>query len=125
MDAPIAGFEKLETWKQARIFRQMTDEVCRLLPKEERYRLGDQLKRSAGSITANIAEGHGRFHYIDNIKFCRYARGSLNESLDHLITAFDQHYIGEDVLISHRLQYEKVLKLLNGYICYLKNQHTK
>jgi len=123
VESEIAGFEKLEVWKEARVFRRMIGEICKCLPAEERYRLIDQLKRASGSVTANIAEGYGRFHYNDNLKFCRYARGSLNESLDHLITAADDGYIREEVLILHRKQYEKVLRLLNGYIAYLKNQN--
>ncbi|NBS53827.1 MAG: four helix bundle protein, partial [Spartobacteria bacterium] len=56
------------------------------MPKEEKYRLGDQLTRASRSITANIAEGYGRFHYLDSSKFFSNARGSTYEVLDHLIT---------------------------------------
>lgn len=93
MEDIITGFETLEVWKQARIFRAMIIDLCKQIPQEERYRLIDQIKRSSRSVTANIAEGYSRFHYLDNIKFCRDARGSLNETLDHLTVAQDEGYI--------------------------------
>lgn len=87
------SFESLEVWKKCRQFRIEISELLKVFPDEEKYRLIDQLKRSTRSITANIAEGHGRFHYLDNLKFCRNARGSLNEVLDHLICACDERII--------------------------------
>lgn len=122
MAESTSGFESLEVWKQARIFRKMIIDISRTLPPEEKYRLADQIKRGSRSVTANIAEGYGRFHYLDNIKFCRDARGSLNETLDHLTVAFDEAYIRFEQLTASRMQFEKVLKLLNGYIGYLKKQ---
>lgn len=122
MAESVSGFESLEVWKQARIFRKMIIAISRTLPSEEKYRLTDQIKRASRSVTANIAEGYGRFHYLDNIKFCRDARGSLNETLDHITVAFGEAYISSEQLTASRMQFEKVLKLLNGYIGYLKKQ---
>jgi four helix bundle protein len=122
MENIISGFETLEVWKEARIFRTMIISLCKEIPNDERYRLIDQIKRSSRSVTANIAEGYGRFHYLDNIKFCRDARGSLNETFDHLTVALDESYINENKIIEYKQQFEKVLKLLNGYIGYLKKQ---
>ena len=122
MEEVISGFEALEVWKQARIFRIMIIDLCKRLLSEEKFKLIDQIKRSSRSVTANISEGYGRFHYLDNIKFCRDARGSLNETLDHLTVAFDEKYITDEEFIQHKQQFEKVLSLLNGYIGYLKKQ---
>jgi len=124
MEKVATGFQSLEVWKQARLFRKMIIDLCKEIPQEEKYRLTDQIKRSSRSVTANIAEGYDRFHYLDNIKFCRDARGSLNETLDHLTVAFDEKYINEERLVQLNQQFEKVLKLLNGYIGYLKQQKT-
>ena len=118
----LSGFETLEVWKQARHLRIAVIELCGEIPQEEKYSLIDQIKRSSRSVTTNIAEGYGRFHYLDNIKFCRDARGSLNETFDHVTVAFDEKYINEETLIRFRQQFEKVLKLLHGYIAYLKKQ---
>jgi len=49
--------------------------------------------RASRSVTANIAEGHGRYHFQENIQFCRQARGSLYELIDHLYVAIDEKYI--------------------------------
>lgn len=56
------------------------------LPTEEKRNLQIQMRRTALSLTNNIAEGHGRFHYEENIQFLRQSRGSLEELIDDLIT---------------------------------------
>lgn len=124
METALSGFETLEVWKEGRNFRQMMMQLCKQLPNEEKFRLVDQIKRSSRSVTANIAEGYGRFHYVDNIRFCRVARGSLNETLDHLTVALDEGCIDENSLSTYRQQFSITLKLLNGYISYLKKQKT-
>src|SRR5947199_9772334 len=79
--AVIRTFEDLECWKQCRMLRLfVARQVVPALPRNERYRLGDQLLRAARSTTANIAEGYGRFHYLDNAKFCSNARIVLGNS---------------------------------------------
>ena len=121
MPDEIRSFEDLKCWQAGREFRLfIAKEILPLLPREERFRLGDQLLRSARSITANIAEGYGRFHYLDNSKFCGIARGSTYETLDHLITAYDEGMIPEEALITGRKKFEQTKGLLNGYMRYLK-----
>lgn len=94
---PIRSFEDLDCWKACRDLRRfVAAEIIPKLPKDERYRLGDQLMRAARSTTANIAEGYGRFHYLDNAKFCSNARGSCREVLDHLIAAADEGFVREN-----------------------------
>ena len=78
--------------------------------------------RSSRSITANIAEGHGRFHYQENIQFCRQSRGSTFELLDHLTVALDEEYLKMDEFKSLRSRIFRVVKLLNAYIRYLRNR---
>jgi four helix bundle protein len=99
--------------------------LVKQFPVEEKYRLTDQLIRCSRSVTANIAEGHGRFHYQDNIKFCRNARGSLNEILDHLICACDESLINNEQLEELRVKYNECHRLLNGYIAFLTKKGTK
>ena len=79
----------------------------------------DQIIRSSRSITANIAEGHGRFHYQENIQYCRIARGSLEETLEHLILAYDEQFINKEEFLNLKMQYDRCLLLLNKYIAYL------
>jgi len=86
----MKGFEDLEAWKEGRIFRKQIAILIKSFPKHEQYDLISQIRRASRSVTANIAEGYGRFHYQENIQFCRHARGSLEECKDHLYTAFDE-----------------------------------
>src|ERR1700744_3464654 len=99
------SFEDLQTWQKCRQLRNDISRLVRQFPAEEKYRLTDQLIRCSRSVTANIAEGHGRFHYQDNLKFCRNARGSLNEILDHLICACDEQLITGEQLDGLRIKY--------------------
>ena len=115
-------FEDLECWQACREMRIFAAKVCRELAKEEEYRLKDQILRSARSTTANIAEGYGRFHYQENIQYCRHARGSAYEVLDHFITGVDENLIPEDALSQCRILVEKSVKLLNGFIRYLESK---
>ena len=116
------NFTDLEVWKKARVFRNNIFALTAGFPKVERYALTDQLLRASRSITANLAEGHGRFHYQENIRFCRIARGSLFEVLDHLICAADSKYITNEQLKAFKEDCEEINRILNGYIGYLKKQ---
>lgn len=90
------SFEDLEAWKKARKLRKKVSNLVKKFPKDEKYRMVDQMIRSSRSITSNIAEGYGRYHFQENIQFCRQARGSLFELLDHIICAKDESYIKND-----------------------------
>ena len=119
--APLRTFEDLECWKHCRTLRLfVAREVVPVLSKDERYRLSDQLLSAARSTTANIAEGYGRFHYLDNAKFCSNARGSCWEVLDHLITGNDENLISTELLTRGRELVNHAVRLLNGYMNYLK-----
>ena len=118
----MASFTELETWKQARKIRNMISGLVKKFPAEEKFRLADQIIRSSRSIGNNIAEGHGRFHYLDNIRFCIMARGSLSETLDHMIVALNEHIIDDETIKAFQLEYDQCLKLLNGYIVFIKKK---
>lgn len=116
-------FEELEVYKECRKFRkEISDLVKTNLPPEEKFMLKAQIIKSSRSVTAQIAEGFGRFHFQENIQFCRISRGSLTETLEHLLVAFDENYIDQSTLDKMKIQYTQCLKLLNGYISYLKSQ---
>ncbi|MEQ9231213.1 MAG: four helix bundle protein, partial [Cyclobacteriaceae bacterium] len=78
--------------------------------------------RASRSVTANIAEGHGRFHFQENTQFCRQARGSLVEIFDQLTVARDEGFIDESQFKSFFDKYEQLMKMLNGYIAYLQKR---
>lgn len=125
MSRSVQTFEDLECWKQCRLLRLfVAKEVVPQLPREERHRLGDQVLRAARSTTANIAEGYGRFLYLDNAKFCSNVRGSCHEVLDHLITANDEDLISAELLQCGRDLTGTAVRLLNGYMNYLKKAES-
>lgn len=114
----------MEVWKKGRDVRLFIQAVVKKFPAEEKFALTLQIRKSSRSITNNIAEGYGRFFYQENIQFCRISRGSLTETLDHMIVAFDEKYINEVELKEFRVLHDDCLRLLNGYISYLQKAKT-
>jgi len=114
--APVKDFTDLDVWRVARELRTEMYKVARSLPDIEKFALATQMRRAAISVTANIAEGFGRFSYQEKAQFCRQARGSLFELRDHLTTCCDQSYI--DPKESQRLDAmaQRAAQLLNGYL---------
>ena len=117
----VKSFEDLQCWQACRALRLfIRRKIVPLMPKEEVYRLTDQMIRSSRSTTANIAEGYGRFHYLDNAKFCSNSRGSSWETLDRLITANDDGLIPDELLVEGRELINQAVRITNGYISYLQ-----
>lgn len=115
----IRSFEDLECWKACSEFRKFIRIIIRKMPPEEKYELVSQIKRASRSITNNLAEGYGRFHYKENTQFSRQSRGSLYELKDDLIIALDEEYITIEEYNEGIMKFEKCVLLLNGYINYL------
>lgn len=124
METTHHKFYELEVWKKSRALKNELWTLAKTFPSDEKYRLADQLIRSSRSVTASIAEGHGRFTFKDQMHFCIIARGSISETLNHLIDAFDCKYINESQMTSFKLIIEEITKILNGYISYLRKQIT-
>jgi four helix bundle protein len=115
----FSTFEDLEIYRKAREYRRKIYEMMRKLPLEEKYNLDPQMRKAVVSITNNIAEGHGRYHYQENIQFCRQSRGSLEEIIDDLNVCLDEQYFPEDFINGLKTSGYELLKALNGYIKYL------
>ena len=115
------GLESLQVWQEA---RKLAVKICReilpLFPGVEKFALAQQLRRAVQSVPANIAEAHGRYHFQDAIRFCYIARGSLDETLSHLLLSYDLGYISENLLEDCRDIWRDIYRLLNGYIKYLR-----
>ena len=125
MDKQVKSFKDLEVWKSARVLRKEIYKIAECLPKEEKYGMRSQMCRAAVSVTANIAEGYGRFHFKETIQFARHARGSIYELHDHLITCLDNSYIDESTYKTlTNIQLEKTIQLINGYIRYLNKANN-
>lgn len=117
----MMNLDKLEVWVRAKDFAvAIYKEVISSLPASEKYNLADQLKRAASSIPANIAKGHGRYHFLDNVRFCYIARGSLTEVQSHLSLAKELGFLPDDIYKRMTAHAESIGKQLNNYIAYFK-----
>lgn len=124
-DAPTSifrTFEDLEVYQQARSFRKEIYKLTRLLPESEKFSLVGQMSRAAVSLTSNIAEGHGRYHFPDQIKFMLNSRGSLEELIDQLNVCEDESYLKPEEVTALKDQAWAVHNILNGYIRYLRGR---
>jgi four helix bundle protein len=115
------GFEDLECYKLALTVVREAYQVAQRLPSEEKYNLADQLRRAAVSVTLNIAEGYGRYHYLDSLRFCYIARGSLNEVLSAFMT-YDTVRLLTGELPRQRELCHSAMRALNGHIRYVRGQ---
>lgn len=115
------GFEDLECYKLALQVLREVYRVIKKLPPEERYNLIDQMRRAATSVVLNIAEGYGRYHYLDSLRFYYIARGSLNETLSGFVVCDEVGYT-TDELGHQREMCHSALRSLNGYIRYVRQQ---
>ena len=117
----MRGFEDLDCYKLAlQVFREAY-RVVDLLPPEEKYNVADQLRRAATSILLNIAEGYGRYHYLDSLRFYYIARGSIMEVLSAFIACDERKYTKGDLEKQRELSHS-ALRSLNGYIRYVRTQ---
>lgn len=116
------SFEDLEIYKKAVEVRKIIWQTVKSWPKDEKYRLADQIIRSTRKCPANIAEGHGRYHYQENIQYNRIARGSLTETQDHLNVAEECSYITKERRDELKTKCITLIKMINGYIKYLSSK---
>ena len=116
--------EDLEVYKVVREFRKAMYAVTRRLPGFEKYELGRQIRRASVSLTNNTAEGHGRFHYPDQIRFFLHSRGSLEELVDDLNVCFDENYLSSDEVAKLKERARGVLNLVNGYLRHLRGRSS-
>ena len=117
----IDGLNKLHVYQGAQELAKLVyQSVIPQMPPEEKYGLNQQIRRAAASVPANIAEGYGRYYYQESIRFCYLARGSLMDLSSHLELAASQGYVSDEVEIFVNEKIMVLLKLIHGYIKYLK-----
>lgn len=116
------SFEELDCWQACRKVRLFISKLIKSYPKDEKFRLADDMLRAARSTTHNIAEGFGRFHFQENIQFCRMSRGSLYELKDQLICSMDEGFITIEQYREGMELIDRSIALLNGYIRYLNKK---
>jgi len=115
------GFEKLDVWQNSIEFVKNIYTLTDDFPKTELYGLSSQLRRSAVSISSNIAEGSTRNSLKDQDRFSEIAFGSLMESLNQLMIANRLGYLDENDLNHQRKEIEKISRQLNA----LKNSQLE
>jgi four helix bundle protein len=108
------SFESLDVYQKSRSLVTDIYRIQHSFPQEERYGLGDQLRRASTSITANIAEGSGRQSVKEKIHFVEISYGSLMEVFCELQTATDLGYITESRFDELRPQFTDIAKMLSG-----------
>ena len=118
--ATIKRFEEMLCWQAARDLVNLVYQLTKNDRFKRDYDLVNQIRRSAVSSMANMAEGFHRSSKKDFIKFLDYSRASVAETVSHCYVAFDQGYISEAELRDLQRQADSVWKSTNGFISYLK-----
>ena len=121
----IRSFEDLEVYKMARNLSDHVGQLIKKLPGVEEYNLKHQMRRAKLSMTNNIAEGFGRYHYQENIQFCRESRGSICELIDDFIEFYASGYTDENKTDELKSEAYHLIKCLNAYIASIKRQKAR
>jgi four helix bundle protein len=108
------SFEKLRVWQKSRELVSIIYKITSKFPKEERYSLTDQIRRSAISVPANLAEGSSRISNKDKAHFTQISYSSLMELLNHFYIAFDLNLISEEIFVDIRWKINEISNLLNS-----------
>ena len=116
------SFEGLEVYQAARVLVRDVYRLQQKFPKSETYALGDQIRRSASSVTSNIAEGSGRNSFKEKTHFIEIAYGSLMEAFSQLQIAQDLGYLTEQDIDTVRPSFVSVAKMLSGLKSYLEGK---
>lgn len=116
MTGTIKEFTDLMAWQEGHKLVILIYTITKKFPKEEMYSLTDQMRRSASSITSNIAEGFGRQGYREKIQFYYIAHGSLTELKNQILIAKDVTYLTNDQFQEIKKQADLAHKLLQGLI---------
>ncbi len=118
----IKSFREMPIWKESMDVAVEIFNISEAFPRKEDYGLTSQIRRSALSISANIAEAFGRYHKKDKINFYYYARGSVTETQNHLIYCERVKYHKPEFTKKLDNKLEEINKSLNKIIKTLNNK---
>lgn len=118
----IKHFTDLVAWQKNHEFVKLVYQITKNFPEDERFGLTSQLRRAASSITANIAEGYGRYHLKDKVRFFYQARGSSTECQNHIILAHELNLIDGENYNQLKIKSFEGYKILCGLIKSTNNQ---
>lgn len=118
------SLQELEVYQLAREIAALAWKIYNQLPKNFQYNIGNQFLNAADSISANIAEGYGRYHFKESINFNMYARGSAFESKDWIEKLKERNLCEmTDALAFEELTQQVIIKI-NAYNKYLRSRIT-
>ena len=117
-------FYDLRVWQEGKRIVLKIYGLTRAFPKQETYGLTDQLRRAANSICANIAEGYGRHHPKEKMKFYYNARASINECKSHMLIAKELEYMSPEVTSDLINSFDSLGRMLNSMITSLSKYHA-
>lgn len=112
----MQSFRKLVVWQKAHALTLSLYRITKAFPADERYGLSAQIRRSAASIGANLAEGCGRVSRRDFARFATIALGSASELEYHLVMAADLELIDRDTHLRSDTAVVQVKRMLAGLI---------
>jgi four helix bundle protein len=117
-------FYDLEIWKDANKLAIEIYKITKKFPADERYSTTDQIRRAATSVSANIAEGFGRYHFKDKTKFFYNSRGSILEVQNFIFFFQEIGYLDKNIARDIFGKYEKLIIKVNSFIASIKKQKT-
>ncbi|MBA4062632.1 MAG: four helix bundle protein [Isosphaera sp.] len=120
-----SNFQQLRVYQRAEQLADAIWEIVRPWPNFERDTIGKQLVRAAGSVGANIAEGHGRGSYQENRRFVKIARGSLNETQHWLRRAFARKLLTTDQVAALKPLLDELAPSSNEYLHRIGEQNDR
>jgi four helix bundle protein len=123
-EKPVAGFEKLWVWQKTHELMQEIHSFCRKLPREEKFKLRDQIERSSSSVCDNIAEGYTKYYYNDKIKGFNIARKEAGETQNHVRKLSGKNYLDAKQSQNWVERYEEVIRGINGYMRYIREKKS-
>ena len=122
--ASYNSFEELDCWKKCRQVRIWLGVFINENIDRRDFDMRSNLKRASRSITRNIAEGFGRYHFKENVQFCRISRGSLFEIKEDLNICVDEAQVRAEEIEEGMELIDNAIKSLNGYIKYLSKANN-
>ncbi len=121
----ITRFEDLEAWKAARELTRTVYELSKKGEFSKDFGLKDQIRRAAGSVMHNIAEGFDSGSRLEFQRFLRYANRSCSEVRSQLYVALDQEYLTEAAFNQISEHCTGTSRIIRGLIRYLKSRPSK
>ncbi len=121
----LKNYKELQVWQKSYDLCLKIYRITAVFPKEERYGLTSQIRRSVVSIPSNIAEGYGRKTTADYIRMLYIAYGSVCELETQILLAGDLGFIGTDELDSAKQDISEIERMLKSLIKSLESKNSK